>query len=65
MVERGKDHIVAYLTTVTDIDASVVLKMAAGVDEHIFTQMDVSAVVGIERRKYPKCGGHIVAKYRG
>ena len=65
MVERGKDHIMAYLTTVTDIDASVVLKMAAGVDEHILSQMDVSALVGIEWRKYPKRGGHIVAKYRG
>ena len=57
MVERGKHHIVPYLASVSDAYASMVLKMAAGVDEYILAHLDVLAEIGIKRREHTERGG--------
>ena len=48
MVERGKDHIMTYLASVAYHDSTVVLKMTAGVDKHIFAYGDVFTEIRIE-----------------
>ena len=58
VVERGKDHAMAYLTAVADVDAAVVLKLAAGVDEHVLAHVDVFPEVGIQGRKDAQRRGH-------
>ena len=52
MVERGEHHVVAYLAAVAYVDSSVVLKLAAGVDEHVVAYVDVLAEVGVHGRKH-------------
>lgn len=49
MVECGEDYIVAYLTSVTYDDSSMILKMTARIDEHLFADLDVLAEICIER----------------
>ena len=65
MVERGKHHIVPDLAAFAYGHASVVLKMAAGIDEHAFPDSDVFSEIGIERRKDAECVGNAVAEKFG
>lgn len=58
MVERGKHHVVAYLTAVAKGYASMILKVAAGVDKHVFAYVYVLAEIGIERRKHSQRVGN-------
>lgn len=51
MVEGGEDHFMAYLRTVAYGDPGMVLKLAAGVDEHAAAYVQVFAEVGVEGRE--------------
>lgn len=51
VVERGEDDVVSDLAVIADGYASVVLKVAAGVDEYTAADADVFPEIGIERRK--------------
>ena len=57
MVERGKHYIVPYLASVPDTYATMVLEMAAGIDEHILTHLNVLPEIGIKRREHTERGG--------
>ena len=46
-----------YHGIVADGHAAMVLKMAAGVDEHILAHLDVLAEIGIKRREHTERGG--------
>lgn len=65
VVERGKNDAVAYLAAIAQIDAAMVLKLAAGVDEDVLAHMDVFPEIGIERRKDAQRGGHGAAEELG
>lgn len=54
MIEGCKHNIVAYLTAVSDGYASMILKMAAGIDKDFFTHSDILAVISIKWRKDAK-----------
>ena len=54
MVQCGKHHIVSDLAAVAECYATVVLKMAAGIDEDVLSDGYVLAEIGVKRRKYPK-----------
>ena len=51
-----------YLAAVAEGHASVVLKVAACVDEHTFTDMDVLSEVSIERREYAQSVWHLISE---
>lgn len=51
MVESGHYNAVAYQYSVAYEYASLVLKMATGVDKHIFPHMNIPPEVGIKRRE--------------
>lgn len=53
VVERGENYVVADLASVAEGYASVVLEMAAGVDEDILADVDILPEIGVKRRKYP------------
>ena len=38
--------------TVTDGDSTLILKTAAGIDENVFAEVDISPEIGIKRRKH-------------
>ena len=51
MIQRCQDYVVADQRVVSDRYTALVLKLASGVDENIFSHMDVFPAVRIERRK--------------
>ena len=57
MVECGDDDIVSYLAVVAYEYASMVLEMAAGIDEYVFAYRYVFPEVGVEWREQPLRGG--------
>ena len=61
MVQGSQHHIVADEGAVSDGDASLVLKVAAGVEKHIAANGDVLAVVGIEGREQTEALAHRLA----
>lgn len=61
VVERGKHHVVAYLTAIAKGYASMILKVTAGIDKHVFAYVYVLAEVGIERRKHSQRVGNGVS----
>lgn len=61
MIEGGENYIMAYLAAVTDGHAAMILEMAAGIDEHTFTNIDILSVIGIERRKYTERGRYFIS----
>ena len=58
MIQRSEYYVMSYLTTVTDGYTSVVLEMAAGVDEYVLTHLNVLPEIGIERGEYTQAVGH-------
>ena len=54
--------IMPYLASVADGYTSVVLKMAASVNENTFTYQDIPFEIGIERREYPQRLRHLVTE---
>lgn len=48
MIERSKHYVVSNLASVAYRDSAVILKVAAGVDKHIFTYGDVLTEIRIE-----------------
>lgn len=48
MIESGQYHVVPDEGTVFNENAALVLKLAAHIDEDVFSHMDVFAAVGIE-----------------
>lgn len=65
VVERGEDDVVPDLAVVADGYATVVLKMAAGVDEYPAADMDVFAEIGVERREDAQRGSDLAAEQPG
>ena len=57
MIQRSEYYVMSYLTTVTDGYTSVVLEMAAGIDEYVFTHLNVLPEIGIERGNTRKLSG--------
>ena len=62
MIESGKNHIMPYLTAVADGYAAMILKMAAGIDEHSFPDIDILSIIGIEWRKYTERGRYFISE---
>ena len=48
MIERSKHYVVSNMASVAYRDSAVILKVAAGVDKHIFTYGDVLTEIRIE-----------------
>ena len=65
VVQGGEDDVVAYLAEVAYVHAPVVLKLAAGVDEHAFAYVQVLAEVGVERREHLESAPRGVARQLG
>ena len=55
MVDGGKNHIVSNQSAISDGNASLILKMTAGIDEHIFSKCNVFSEVGVKGWKQAKC----------
>ncbi len=53
VVQRGQHYIVPNQRPVTDDDAALVLKLAAGIDENAVSERDVLSKIGMERRLDP------------
>ena len=51
MVNRSEDGLMAYEYIISDMDSTLILKLAACIEENTFAQMDVSPKIRIERRK--------------
>lgn len=63
VVEGGEHYVVPDKATVADGYASVVLKLAAGVDEYVFADGDILSEVCVERREYAqRCGDRFTEK---
>ena len=62
MVQRGEYNGMAYLATVADCYTAVILKMTAGIYEHIPADGYIFAEIGIERGKQPERGIHLPAE---
>ena len=56
VIERRENDVVADLAAVSDRHPSVVLEVAAGVDEDLPAQVDVLTEVGVEGREDPQRG---------
>ena len=54
VVECGENYIMPDLTTVTDCNPTMILKVAAGIDKHIFANSNVLTEIRVKRRKYTK-----------
>ena len=54
VIERGEYYVVSYLTVVADEYASVILKMATGIDENPLAYVDIFPKIGVKRREYPE-----------
>ena len=55
VVQRGEHDVVPNLASVAKADASMILKMAAGIDEDILPDGDVLAEIRIEWREDAQC----------
>ena len=56
VVECGEYGIVADQSTVIDFDSALILEFAAGVNEHMFSELNILSAVGIEGREETKDG---------
>ena len=54
MVKGGEDHIVSDLAAITQENPSVILKVAAGIDENLLPGMDILPEIGIKGREHPQ-----------
>ena len=54
VVECGEYGIVTDQSTVIDCDSALILKSAAGVNEHVFPELNILSAVGIEWREETK-----------
>ena len=54
VVECGEYGIVTDQSTVIDCDSALILESAAGVNEHVFSKLDIFPAVGIEGREETK-----------
>ena len=54
MIQGRQYHMMADQGTVTDGDSTLILKTAAGIDENVFAEVDISPEIGIKRRKHGK-----------
>lgn len=56
MIYGSQHHVGAYQRSVTDIDAALVLKVAAAVYEYILSHANILPALGVERREYAESG---------
>lgn len=54
VIKCGENHVVPNQATVAQCHSTLVLEMAAGIDKHIFSYMDIFPKISIKRRKYPE-----------
>lgn len=54
MVDRSQDYSVTDEDVITNVNTTLILELAARINEHMLTDMDVPAEVIIERRKEPE-----------
>ena len=54
MVDRSQDYSVTDEDVITNVNTTLILELAARINEHMHTDMDVPAEVIIERRKEPE-----------
>ncbi len=54
MIDGGKHNPVPYQDTVTDADASLILKTTAGIDENVFSYGNIFSKIGVKWRKQGK-----------
>lgn len=54
MVDRSQDYSVTDEDVITNVNTTLSLELAARINEHMLTEMDVPAEVSIERRKEPE-----------
>ena len=65
MVESCKHYVMTYLAAVAESYSPVVLKMAAGIYENIFSHMDILSEIRMERRKHTQGFGHSISEKFG
>ena len=65
MVQGGQHHVVADEGTVVDVDAALVLELAAHVDKDMFADVDVLSAVGIKGWEQPEALVHRLADELG
>lgn len=58
VIQSGKNYVMSYLTTVANGYPSMILEMAAGIDEYILTHLNILSEIGIERWKYAQAIGY-------
>ena len=51
MIQRSQHRVVADQGVISDPDAALILETAAGIDEHVVSEVDILPAVRIERRK--------------
>ncbi len=51
VIDSAERGIVSNQAVITDVDAALILKLTATIDEHAFTDVGVLAAIGIERRE--------------
>ena len=51
VIECGEDNAVADQAVIPDVDAALILELAARVDEYAFPDVNVATEIGVERRK--------------
>ena len=61
MVERGQHHIVADEGAVADVNAALILELAAHIEKDVLPDVDVFPAVGIKGRKQAKALVHRLA----
>lgn len=62
MIERGEHYIMPNLASIAKGHSSMILKVAAGIDEYILAHRDVLSKIRIKRRKHTKRPRHLIAK---
>ncbi len=61
MINSCQHHIVAYKCAFVNDYATLVLKLASHVDEHVFANNGILAAVSVKRRKQSNCLWHLTS----
>ena len=62
VVDGGQHHPMPDQRVIPDVDAALILKTAAGVDEHMLSQVDIPAEIGIEGREQHQAFVHLFTR---
>ena len=60
MIQSGKDNSVTYQGIITNIDTTLILEVTSGIDEYIFSDVNVSSKIRIKRQKQSEAFIHFL-----